>query len=135
MTGSTAEDYAALLNRKHAKLKQGTLRFWGVWFGRPNDSWHRIVACDAEPDLLKIRFNDSELLSVWSPSGLEADTSKFQISDASRVRWEWFYYGRPQTPANLFFYDFSKGEKGTSDVNWYEPDLRPQSGFPAVEIL
>jgi hypothetical protein len=108
-----AQEYAALLNRKLEQLPCGSLQFWGVSFGRPYDNQHAIVRAEGEANLLRIRFNEGELLSVWSPSGLKASASVFQIADAERVRWEWYYYGRPQTPENLRFENYVKGQPGT----------------------
>jgi hypothetical protein len=39
---------------------------------------------------LRVFFNEGEVLSVWSPSGLTINSSTCRISDADRVRWEWF---------------------------------------------
>jgi hypothetical protein len=119
-------------------VKAGTLRFWGVWFGRPHDNLHRLLECAATDDVLRMRFNEDEVLTVGCPKGLTMDDSTFQISDAERVRWEWFNYGRPKTNENLFFYDFVKVGRSvaaSSNVNWYRPDMRTNSSLPAVEIL
>jgi hypothetical protein len=131
---SNAEKYVALLNGNIGALKTGSLRFWGLWFGKPYDNIHRIVSCDNEQDLLRIRFNESELLSVWSPDGLEANSSTFRIADAARVRWEWYSYGKPNLSENVYFEDYPEGVRGTSNANWYEPKLDPLPGYPAVEM-
>jgi hypothetical protein len=118
--------------------KAGALRFWGVWFGRPYDNLHRLLECAATGDVLRMRFNEDEVLTVRYPKGLKLDSSKFQISDAEQVRWEWFYYGRPKTNENCFFYDFIKTGKSVSastNVNWGQLELRPRRSLPAVEIL
>jgi hypothetical protein len=39
-------------------VKRGILRFWGKWFGRPFDNYHWLVACDANDDCLRLRFNE-----------------------------------------------------------------------------
>jgi hypothetical protein len=118
-----AEEYAALLNRKIGKLPEGGLRFWGKWFGRPFDSSFTITGFEAQSDLLNIRFAGGGSLSVWSPSGLEASASVFRIAKAERVRFEWYYQGRSQTPENLCFEEYVKGKLG------YSADT------PAVEIV
>ena len=120
------------------RLKRGTLRFWGVWFGTPYDNLHSLVGCESEQGPLRMHFNEDEILTVWVPSGLVLDESTFQIRDAERVRWEWFFYGRPKTPANRFFKDFVKNGNtvvASTNVDWYTPDLRTNLSLPAVEIL
>ena len=120
------------------RLKRGTLRFWGVWFGRPYDNLHSLVGCESKQELLTMYFNDDEMLNVWVPNGLILEASAFQIRDAERVRWEWFSYGSPKIAANRFFKEFVKtGETvvASTNVNSYTPDLRTNLSLPAVEIL
>src|SRR6185437_6630786 len=80
-------------------LKAGSLRFWGEWFGK-----HKIVSCSAEGNkLLLIEFDDGGTLTVIDPCGPALTATAFAIRDATLVRWEWFYYGRPHTSENLYF--------------------------------
>ena len=120
------------------RVKSGTLRFWGHWFGRPYDNYHRLVGCDSEFDVLKLYFNEGEVLSVWSPAKVVASPSKFRISNADRVRWEWFYYGKPRVVANLYFEEFEKSTDGitaSTNAHWYTPEFKTSRWKPAVEIL
>jgi hypothetical protein len=119
-------------------MNAGTLRFWGVWFGRPHDNIHKLLDCDAKDDVLTMRFNQDEILTVWSPKRLRLDASKFQILDAQRVRWEWFSYGSPKAEENRFFYDFiQKGMSvvASTNVTRSKPEMRPRRLLPAVEIV
>ena len=132
------ERLADRIRQKLPNIKSGTLRFWGEWLGRPYDNCHQLVGCEVEQNVLRLVFNERELLSVWAPSGLEVDHSTFRISTADRVRWEWFYYGRPKTPSNLYFMDFVKSTTGIlamTNVDWYKPSLKPTPSAAAVEIL
>ena len=119
-------------------IKRGTLRFWGSWFGRPYDNHHEIVDSDAAEDLLRVRFNAGEVLSVWNPRRAAIDDQVFRIEEASRVRWEWFRYGRPQNPENLYYQEFvDNGSEviATTNVDWHDADLKPDRSSAAVEIL
>jgi hypothetical protein len=130
---------AERINNALPHVRSGTLRFWGEWFGRPHDNCHVLLRCDAEQDhLLQLYFNQGETLSVWAPRDLTADDSAFRILSADRVRWEWFYYGRPQVPANLYFMDFLRSAKqvtATTKIDWSSSNLKPNGRRPAVEIL
>jgi len=130
---------AGQISRALPNVKSGTLRFWGEWFGRPYDNRHTLVRCEAsQDDLLKLYFHEDEVLSVWSPRGLTISSSSFRIAEAHRVRWEWFYYGRPKIASNLYFEEFVKSPEGilvTSNIDWYKPDFRPTPSMAAVEIL
>ena len=120
------------------KVKRGSLRFWGVCFGRPHDNWHTLTGCKAEGDCLSLAFDGGESLVVWSPGGLSLDDSIFQIKTATRVRWEWFYYGRPQLAENLRFMDFERsGRVVTANTNteFSDQPLKPKVSNPAVELL
>jgi hypothetical protein len=133
-----AEHIADRIREALPRLKRGTLRFWGVWFGRPYDNLHSLVGCESKQEILRVYFNEDEILTVWVPSGLVLDESTFQIRNAERVRWEWFAYGRPKTLANRFFKDLVKNGNtvvASTNVDWYTPDLRTNLSLPAVEIL
>jgi len=126
------------LRREIPQAPRGTLRFWGEWFGRPHDNIHTLISCRAEKNLLQLEFDQGESLFVWSPDGLTISEQRFRISDAARVRWEWFYYGRPQTPENRYFQDFTKTAAGitaSTNVDWYKATFHPTETEPAVEIL
>jgi hypothetical protein len=133
-----AEGIAESIGRALPEVKSGTLRFWGQWFGRPYDNCHRIVACEAASEVLRVRFTEGEVLSVWAPRGATIDANTFRIADAARVRWEWFSYGRPKTAENLYFEEFVKDGhvvSAATNVDWRTPKLRPDPSHPAVEIL
>src|ERR1700694_1008205 len=135
MTG--AEQVADQIRASLPHVKSGTLRFWGQWFGRPYDNCHRLVGCETDQDILKLYFNEGEVLSVWSPSRVVVSPSKFKISRADRVRWEWFSYGKPKIPANLYFEEFAKSSEGitaSTNVDWYKPQFKTSRWKPAVEI-
>ena len=136
---SEAEQIADRIRHALPHVKRGTLRFWGSWFGKPHDNWHEIVDCAAEGDILRVRFRNDEVLSVSSPRGASINEATFRIENASRVRWEWFYYGRAKTPENLYFREYTQGPDAAivaeTNVDWYTPDLRPTSSEAAVEIL
>jgi hypothetical protein len=85
---SEAEACAEQIHRALPKVKAGTLRIWGEWFGPPYDNWHTIKTCDANGDRLRLDFDQSEKLLVWSPTGLTVDKSTFRVTGAKRVRWE-----------------------------------------------
>jgi hypothetical protein len=126
------------IKRALPNVKCGTLRFWGAWFGRPHDNMHKILESECKSDILRLRFDGDERLTVWNPQGLKLDPHTFQIKHAERVLWEWFYYGRPKEEANLFFYDFTKTGPtivASSNVNWFTPVLKTDLSLPAVEIL
>lgn len=135
---SEVERIAERIKRQLPHVKAGTLRFWGEWFGRPYDNVHRMTGCDAKADLLQMYFDGKEVLSVWSPRRLDMGEHTFRIGDATRVRWEWFYYGRSQTAENRYFEEFVRTVdtiEATTNVDWYKPMLHPDTGQAAVEIL
>ncbi len=90
--------------------KGGCLRFWGVWFGRPYDNFHRPVSTEHNGGVLTIRFDNGERLTVYKPSGIVNEQNDFHIESAEKIVWEWYYYGKERTPENLcrleYTYDF-----------------------------
>lgn len=81
--------------------KDGTLRFWGDWFGRPYDNFHIPVSAELSENVLTICFNNGEKCTVYDPIGIVNEPNDFHIEHASKIVWEWYYYGKEQTPENL----------------------------------
>lgn len=93
---------------------RGSIRFWGDWFGRPGDSEYRVMSCRADGDALLLVFEGGETLRVHAPERLTLEGHGFRIRDAERVRFEWQYYGREPTPANLCFLEYVASPRGVS---------------------
>jgi hypothetical protein len=64
-----AQQAADQIRAANPNVKSGTLRFRGHWFGRPYDNYHRLVGCDSEFDVLKLYFNEGEVLSQIGIAG------------------------------------------------------------------
>ena len=132
------EQMARSLQDALPRVKSGSLRIWGEWFGKPYDNHHVLKECSVKDDVLHLHFDEGETLSVWFPDGVTFDASTFQVAHASRVRWEWYYYGREKIAPNRYFQDFVKvGDAITVETNidWYKPKFRPRATEPAVKIV
>ena len=66
-----AEKICIEIQQAMPEIVPGGLRFWGAWYGRPYDLLHRIVAAEHDHDILRLRFNKGEKLTIWSPAHLE----------------------------------------------------------------
>ena len=110
-------------------LKQGSLRFWGDWFGRPLDNCHRAVKVDYDKyeDILIIYFDNEEKCTVFNPIDIVNTENDFYILKATKIIWEWYYYGKEHIPQNLYKRTYSQtinndilieyvGEKNSSKI-------------------
>lgn len=134
----TIETVCKQLKSQLPKVKSGSLRIWGQWFGRPYDNFHTVTDCHTMGDAIKITFNEAEELTIWQPQGINITQTEFQIDEASRVRWEWFYYGRPPTPRNRYYVEYSIENnvlKRDSNADFFSPDAYLESAGPAAELL
>ena len=132
-----AERLAAEINNA-LPVKSGTLRFFGEWFGRPYDNCHEVVTASAAGDELILSFNEGETLTIWNPTNANISDTRFEIVRASRVRWEWFLYGREKTNENRRFEDFQMTDGAITvrhDIDWYKPNFKPRSDKSAVCIF
>ena len=133
----TDSEFAQRINASLSIFRGGSLRIWGQWFGRPADGFHRIVTASVESGHVRLAFDQSETLAVWNPRRLKIKTGSFTVGTADRVRWEWYYYGRPIAPENLYYEDYvNKGHRitATTNVDWYVPNLRPNPLMPAIKL-
>jgi hypothetical protein len=55
--------------REIAVLHSGTMRFFGDWFGRPMDNYHKAInaSYDKDSDVLVLTFDGGEQCKVYSP--------------------------------------------------------------------
>jgi hypothetical protein len=130
------EDVAKFV-REHAAQINGSLCVFGDWFGRPMDNWHKLVSHEAKEGYIRLAFDEGETLEVWDAAGARMEGKSFIIQRASRVRWEWFYYGRPKLPENRFFIEHVvSGESidASSDADWAPRVFKPSRAEPAVSI-
>jgi hypothetical protein len=131
-----AEQIASRLKLALPHLKCGSLRLWGDWFGgRAFENALKITDCDARDEVLHIQFDGDESLYVWSPQQAELNRTVFRIQNAARVRFEWFYYGRPKTDQNRYFMDFTRTDHRIDPQNNGTLILRPMDREPAVEFV
>lgn len=134
-----AEQLALAVNSQLPPLKSGSLRFWGHWFGRPLENLHRIAHCRAEGEAVVFRFDGNETLTVYKPGDeFEVDRDVFRIRWAQRITWEWFDYGRPQLPENLYREEYVRDGDHihfTTTASWRTPDPTLSLAYNSAEIL
>jgi hypothetical protein len=123
---TNAEILANRLSKQLPRVKSGTLRIWGEWFGRPYDNVHTITTAVAQGDTLIISFDQGETLTIESPDKAAFDQNRFQIGIASRVRWEWFYYGRDRLPENRQYLDYALAARRASSRTFVTVANQPE---------
>ena len=86
-----------------------------------------------------LSFNEGETLVIEHPTGVSVADDGLRIAQARRVRWEWFYYGRPKTEANRFAIEYRVASDGsiavTDTADWYTPQHQPSVSADAVAFL
>lgn len=117
----------------------GGLCLFGEWFGgRPMENHHTLSAVRSDANAVVLTFDGGETLTVWDPAEVSVSPEGLRIARASRVRWEWFYYGRPRLPENRFSLDYQvHGDTVavTDTADWRERDHRPDGSADAVAFL
>lgn len=86
------------------KKSGGSLCFYGDWFGRPYDNYHKIKQYSYTDDVLEIIFDEWERLIVIEPLGITNTENEFGISCAKTVKWSWYPYGSTQKGINKISY-------------------------------
>ena len=130
-------DLNEYLKQYFPMFKGGSLRIFGDPFGRPYDNFHIPKTFSFVEDILVITFEGDETLTIWNPFHIQIAEHIFKVEEASKVRWEWFYYGRPKTEKNKFFLEYIKGQTDihtTTNVDWYRPSFHAAMKEPAVMI-
>jgi hypothetical protein len=134
-----------LLNKMspHFPAQLGSLKVYGDWFGGREDSIHTVLEGHVdEAGNFVLQFREGERLIVSNPKGctFEPKTARgpwLRIERATRVRWEWYYYGRPRQPDNLFVEEHwisGTDVEASSTFHWHEQRFSPTLLEPAVEF-
>jgi hypothetical protein len=133
-------EVATAIEAMPASQRWGSLCFYGEWFGgRPYDNQHTLTGVEGDEALVILSFDEGETLAVENPRRVTVSEDGLRIGRASRVRWEWFHYGRPKTPENRFVIEYRVGSTGVIEVtdtaDWYEPLHQPSPSADAVALL
>lgn len=133
----THYDFFNALNRSIRTLKPGSLTFWGDWFGRPYDNFHRIAGVNIRGEELQIIvfLNHGENIVITEPSEWSLDDDILLVGNASSVRFNWFYYGRVPSAESLRFMEYNRlGDsiKYVSNSELHVPTL--DASQPAVQM-
>ena len=135
-----ADDVRAAIETIPADKRWGSLCFFGEWFGgRPYDTQHDLTTVEGDNEVVVLSFDQGETLTIWNPDGVSSADDGLHVARASRVRWEWFYYGRPKTPENRYSIDYRVDSDSVitvvDTVDWYEPHHQPDPSADAVGFL
>jgi hypothetical protein len=95
-----------------ASQRWGALCFYGEWFGGGPSNQHTLTDVQGDEGVLVLTFNQGETLRVENPTDITVTDEGLRIARASQVRWEWFYYGRPKTPANRYVIEYRVDSDG-----------------------
>lgn len=117
-------------------VKGGSVCFWGDWFGRPYDNFHRINCAFMENNTLEIFFGEGEMLRIIGLSEIVNETKRFIIKDATQVHWEWNLYGANERKENNHRLIYIKSTNNT----WLKTSSEIEKSFIpkeqiAVQIL
>lgn len=81
------------MNILDIKTLGGSLRFFGEWFGRPYDNYHKIEQVTFEDNILTLYFDKGEVLTVKEPTNISNNENSLIIFNAKEVIWEYTPYG------------------------------------------
>lgn len=93
-------------------INGGNLSFWGEYFGRPHDNFHRIETVRWEKDRILIHFTEGESLYVTDPIGILNNEHEFAIQNATKVLWVRYCYGKERSYENMFVRQYEKDDNG-----------------------
>lgn len=89
------------------KTQGGSLCFYGDWFGKPYDNFHRIKYYNFQDDVLEIVFDEWERLIVFEPLGITNTEKEFSINQAKMIKWSWYSFGSLEKEMNKISYELT----------------------------
>jgi hypothetical protein len=102
-----ARETADAIVQEMPNLPAGSLVVFGDIFGGRIDNIHTVVSAEISSNTgqLLVTFDLGEILEVWDPEQAVVGPNALKIAKASRVRWNWLYYGEADKPANHVYID------------------------------
>ena len=107
----------------------GSLCFYGDWFGRPYDNFHKIVHTNYDGEILEIKFDQWERLIIYKPDNIISTKHELKITKAKKIKWMYIPYGTKTTKYDTIIYtakcgSISKETKyGIEHLTLKEPSL------------
>ncbi len=126
------------MREQYSVLKSGgTLRFWGEWFGRPYDNFHRVQSAQYDTATYELFvYFEGEVLRIKQPYEICNTEREFYVVDAEEISWQWSSYGELVTKDNQNFIIYHKNSDGTFYKNYRGTEKRFAPTEPkAIELL
>lgn len=82
----------------------GSLCFFGDWFGRPHDNFHKIVQTNYDGEILEIKFDHWEHLIIYEPENITSEKNELTIAKAKKIKWMYIPYGSKTTEYTTILY-------------------------------
>lgn len=114
----------------------GTIRIFGEWFGRPYDNYHKILECIYKDEILDLKFDTGETISVWNPNHIMFNNNELIIKDSTYVEFLRYDYGKPKSKENVIRDRYINGEVRNLYKEYgkvYQKMIKPD--YPAFELL
>lgn len=108
-----------MIQKVQIKKKGGSICFFGDWFGRPYDNFHRVknAYINCNTNLMTIEF-EGEVLTIKNPEILINTDTEFSIQYADEVTWEWYFYGKPASVESKCQIRYVR-QKNDTCIKWY----------------
>lgn len=111
----------------------GSLCFYGDWFGRSYDNFHKIIHARYDDKLLEIFFDCHEHLIIYEPQNITNTKHELKIKNAKKVKWMYIPYETATTKHNTIIYT-AEGEKISKHTKYGIEYLTPKGSFDAVYL-
>lgn len=89
--------------------KGGSLCFYGDWFGRPYDNYHKIIKTNYDGEILEINFDQWERLLIYEPEDIISTKQELIIAKAQKVKWLYIPYGTSAVKYKTITYTLEEG--------------------------
>jgi hypothetical protein len=92
---------------------------WGEWLGgRPGENAYLLIGreYDKKDDKLILNFNGNEKCTIINPIKMEWKGKCLLVKSAQKIIWEFYYYGKPQTPETRTLIEYTFIDKNQVHV-------------------
>lgn len=124
-----------LVDKLHKRI---SICIWGEWLGgRIGENAYLLEKEEKKVENVILYFSENEKCTIVKPVNMLWNGKRLSVKSADKIIWEFYYYGKPQTPENLITIEYCLLDDSHVNViqkgNWQRDEVIKTKGKIAID--